>query len=352
MLVVDIMMSPSTAHGRRLGVHEQARQSVATLPGVAAATLSISAPMTGWDLLVEVTTSGSGRAESGDSLANIVTPGWFRTLGTRLVAGRDFDEIDRRDADPVVVVNEAFARQFLRGASPLGRTIAIDGMGTEPRPRRIVGIAADALWSLRDLVPPILYIPLAQADDAALEARLREEGLTLAVRVEGRQPEALQREIAAAIAALDPTATLTFRSPAEHIAASLTQERLLAQLSTFFGLFALVLACAGLYGVTAYTVSRRQTEMALRLALGGTPGSVVGGALLEAVGLVAGGVAAGAAASLLLAPLASALLYGVEPRDALTLASAAALLALVTLAAVFTAARRGLRLDLIALLRA
>jgi predicted permease len=351
MLVVDIATPPSGAHGPRLPLYERTRRAVSRIAGVDDATLSISAPMTGWDLLVEVTLGVERSGAGADSLANIVTPGWFRTLGTRLVSGRDFEERDGAGAEPVVIVNQAFARQFLRGGAAVGRTIAISGMGEDSVPRRVVGVAADALWSLRDPVPPTLYIPLAQADAPSLELRLEEEGLTLGVRAARASPRQLIPEIAGVIAAQDSTLLATFRAPSEHLDASVTQERLLARISTFFGTLALALAAAGLYGVTSCAIGRRRAEMALRLALGSTPRRVLRAAVGHLAALVAAGVLLGAALSALLAPLASALLYGIGPRDRLAMTGAVLLLAGAIAAAVWTAARRALRLDLTAVLR-
>ncbi len=350
MLVVDITTpQPSATADRRLPVYQRARDAVRQLPGVADATLSVSAPMTGWDLLVEVETGAAGAGS--DSLANIVSPGWFQALGTPLVAGRDFQVRDRADSAPVVMVNEAFVRQFLRGGDPLGRTITVRGMGSERTPRQIVGIAADAIWSLRDPVPPILYVPLAQADAESLEARLSEEGLTLGIRAADAEPGTLAPRVAEVISGIDPALTLTFRSPAEHLTASLTQERVLAILSGFFGLLALGLAALGLYGVSACAVSRRRTEIGIRLALGGTPRSVARLVLGHVSRRVAAGVAIGVAASLWLAPFVSTLLYGIAPRDALSFTAAAAVLCAVAAVAGWLPAYRASRRPPIAALR-
>jgi putative ABC transport system permease protein len=341
MLVVDMITPPSSGGAApRMPTYQRVREAVRRLSGVAEATLSVSAPMTGWDLLVEVETGSPEPGAGGDSLANIVTPGWFRTLGTPLVAGRDFTGDDGRDALAVVIVNEAFARQFLRGGPALGRTIRIRGLGGEVISRAIVGVAADAVWSLRDPVPPIVYVPLPQASPRALEARLDEEGLTLAVRTDTRRPDSLRPAIGAAIYAIDPDVALTFRSPAEHLRASLTQERVVALVTGFFGLAAIGLAAAGLYGVASCRVSCRHAEIAIRLALGQRPESVAGLVLGRVWVLVAAGIAVGLLGSAWLTPLAATMLYGVEPNDSLTTALAVlAIVAVATLAGAIPAVR-------------
>jgi putative ABC transport system permease protein len=356
LIVVDVTTGPSTTVVPRMPLYERARRAVHGLPGVSDATLSVSAPMTGWDLLVEVEAGHASTSRPGgavnDSLANIVSPGWFRALGTPLVAGRDFTVEDGPEAAAVVVVNEAFARQFLGGGLPLGRTIVIRGMGPHTPPRTIVGIAGDALWSLRDPVPPILYVPLAQADQEALELRVKEQGLTLGIRARRGATTALTTRIVEAVGHVDPGLTLTFRSPAAHITASLTQERITAVLSGFFGVLALALAAVALYGVTGYAVSCRRAEIGIRLALGGTPMAVarlVLGPLWRLVGI---GVTAGALASVVLAPLVSGLLYGIGPRDALTLSAATFLLAAVAALAAWIPAYRASSINPIAVLRA
>jgi predicted permease len=351
MLVVD-MTAPATGPTPRMPTYERVRDAVRRLPGVTEATLSVSAPMTGWDLLVEIETGAPEAGTAGDSLANIVTPGWFRTLGTPLVAGRDFTGDDRRDAPAVVMINQAFARQFLRGTPALGRTIRIRGLGGEVVSRTIVGVAADAVWSLRDPVPPIVYVPLPQASPRALEVRLDEEGLTLAVRTERSRPQSLRPAIGDALHAIDPEVTLTFRSPADHLRASLTQERVVALVTGFFGIVAMLLAAGGLYGVAACRVSCRRAEIAIRLALGQRRTSVAVLVLRRVWMLVASGVALGLLASAWLTPLASALLYGVEPNDGLTMTLAVLVLVVIAALAGVVPALRAARINAAHILRA
>jgi hypothetical protein len=250
------------------------------------------------------------------------------------------------------MVNEAFARQFLRGASVLGRTIRIRGLGGEVIPRAIVGIAADAVWSLRDPVPPIVYVPLQQASPHALEVRLAEEGLTLAVRAALSRPDALRPAIGDVLGAIDPDVTLTFRSPAEHLRASLTQERVVALVTGFFGVVAILLAAAGLYGVAAYSASCRQSEMAIRLALGQRPSAVAALVCRRMWLFVGSGVVLGLLASVWLTPRASVLLYGVEPTDGLTMALAVLVLVAVAALAGAVPAVRAARINPANILRA
>src|SRR5688572_2178879 len=350
MLVVDIATPASSARSeRRLPIYERVRDAVDVLPGVTETTLSVSAPMMGWDLLVEVETAPAASRDVGsDSFANLVSPGWFRTLGTRLIEGRAFSTVDSAVAPPVVIVNEAFVRQFFGGAvvDAVGRTVTIRGMEPDEIRRTVVGVVADALWSLRDPVPPGLYVPLAQADEESLELRLEEQGLTLGVRASGETPAALRQDVTAAISRVDPRLMLTYRSPAEHIRASLAQERVIALVSGFFAILALALAAVGLYGVTACAVARQRTEIGVRLALGGAPAEVMRLVLTRVARLVGGGALAGVAASVWLSSFLSALLYGVEPRDAATLGAAVIMVAAVAGLAASIPAYRASRLNL------
>ena len=210
--------------------------------------------------------------------ANLVSPGWFATYGTRLVAGRDFTPHDTAGAPRVAIVNEAFARRFLNGASPLGRTVrpTFGPPGRINAPMEIVGVVADAVYrTLRDSVPPTLYVPIMQVDEPSPVVRL-------SIRSAGPSPAMLVRDVTSAVARVDPHLALTFRPLKDFVDASLMQERMVAMLSGFFGGLALLLATLGLYGVTSHAVNRRRSEIGIRIALGATPAAVVRNVLTRA----------------------------------------------------------------------
>jgi predicted permease len=274
--------------------------------------------------------------------ANAVSPGWFATYGTPILAGRDFSERDVAGASDVAIVNQAFARRFLSGANPIGRRLLRNGGIKSQLPLEIVGLAADAVYrSMRDPVPPTMYIPLAQRPTEIF----RESETVLSVRAAGTTPALLTRSVAAAIGDVNRDLVLNFRTLADSVNGALIQERLVAILSGFFGGLALLLAGLGLYGVTSYAVSRRRTEIGIRLALGAAPAGVVRLVLVRVAALVASGILVGALASLWAARFVETLLFGLTARDTATLVGAILVLAAVGALAGWIPAFRASRID-------
>jgi predicted permease len=336
----------STPLDRRLELFERLHQAAVAVPGVSQAAVSVVTPVSGmtWNNVVEI--PGGPPLPDRDRTTNInyVTPGWFATYGTRLLAGRDVSDRDRQGAPAVGVVNETFARKLLGGGSPIGRTVREQGRpGKEPPTIEIVGLVEDAVYrSLREPVPPTMYLPLAQLD---LSDGVAGSNVSLSVRSAGGAPVSLVRPVLAAVSGVDRNLSLTARTLAEQVDASLTQERLLAMLSGFFGALALLLAGVGLYGVTSYGVNRRRSEIGIRMALGAEPGAVVRMVLRQVAILVGAGVLTGGLASLWAAQYAGTLLYGLQPRDPATLALSAGVLMAVGAVAGWLPARRAARID-------
>jgi len=340
--------SASIEPAQRLRIYAEARDAVRALPGVMDAALSAQTPpIEGATMLLGLKQVSGGPLlierplDERLGILGIVGPGFFSTLGTPITAGRDFTARDAKTAPLVAVVNQAFARAYLNGENPVGHTVesSMPALSME-----IVGVAADAVYrSLRAPVQPVVYIPLTQASWAPIPMTAQ---LNLSLRTSaGGSPEGLIKGAAAAIRAVNPDLTVTFTSLSDQLDASLTQERIIAMLSGFFGALALLLASLGLYGVTAYAVALRRSEIGIRMALGAAPGSVVRLVLARVTTLVAIGVVVGAGISVWASQFVATLLYGLEPHDPVTLAGAAVTLGAVGAIAGWLPARRASRID-------
>jgi len=346
VLVVNVnAQRTQIAPADRLATFERVRERVRAVPGVAEAALSEITPVSGagWNGRVDVSDTPTLNDRQSITFINGITPGWFATFGTPLVAGRLFNDRDRQGAPRVVVVNQAFARNFLNGANPIGHVVRSRGGFVNPEaPKEIVGVVADAVYrNLREPIPPTMYVPFEQMEDP-MPTR---PAVSVVVRAASGSPALLSRSIARAIAEVNPDLAITFRPLTDVVNASLTQERLVAMLSGFFGGLALLLAGLGLYGVTAYAVSRRRTEIGIRMALGAAPAGVVRLVLSRVSLLVGAGVIAGAGISLWASRFVGPLLFGLQPRDPATLVGAAVVLSTVGAIAGWLPARRASRID-------
>lgn len=308
-----------------------------TLPGVTGATILENSLVSGW-------TSGTQFERPGEPaksmLMNRVGPGFFDTFGIPLLAGRGIGIQDGRGAPPVAVINEAGARAFFGRTDVLGGQIRMSSRGPT---FQIVGVSRDSKYSsLKSAPRPTLYLPYFQST-----------GLTamhLAVRA---QPgSSLPQTIRAAVADVDRDVPITdLKTQTEQIAQTIGNERALMVVLVFFGGFALLLACIGLHGVTAYAVARRTNEIGIRLALGAQRGSVLWLMLRQVVVLAAGGLLVGVPAAIAGSKAVQSQLFGVQPTDALSIAAAAGILFAVALAAGFFPARAASRLDPLTALR-
>jgi len=330
---------------QRVPMYQRVREAVRAVPGVSDAALSNLTPLADlvFDPPIDVSGSGPWSPRERSTYAYLITPGWFSTFGTALVAGRDFDDTDRVGAPLVAIVNQAFARKFLKGASPLDHTITLPAVMYAPAPAsglRIVGLVGDAVYAnVRESPQPTMYLALAQHD-------MRGRGsVSLNVRATHGSPALLARSVIAAIASVNPRLAVTVHPLTKQIGDSLARERVIAMLAGFFGALALLLAGLGLYGVTSYAVSRRRTEIGIRLALGAAPGGVVRLVLSRVTRLVGAGILVGAAVSLWASKFVATLLYGLEPRDPVTLIVAAVALGTVGAAAGWLPAYRASRID-------
>ncbi|HYK58781.1 MAG TPA: ABC transporter permease [Bryobacteraceae bacterium] len=265
---------------------------------------------------------------------NAVTPGFFATLGTRIVRGRDFDERDslpvNEGGQRVAIVNEAFVKRYFGGRNPLGAHV---GMGTGPNVKpdaEIIGVVEDISYrSIRERWEQA-YFPIgAQYSGSIFYVRLR------------GTPESAFAAMRAILRNADPTLPIAyFRTLDEQVNRTLNTERMLAALSSSFGTLALLLSLVGLYGVMSFVVTQRTREIGIRLAMGATRLSTVWLILSDALVMIAGGIAIALPCVWALGRLVESQLYGVKPTDPVTILSATLVLCSTALGAAFIPARR------------
>jgi predicted permease len=274
-----------------------------------------------------------------DVLFNRTGPGYFRTMGIGFVAGRDFDDHDTLNSPRVAIVNEQFAQKIFQAKNPIGRTFRREEFGSKPDSQFVVvGLVRNTkYYELREDNQPIAYVPEGQNEQPGT-------GANFVLRTAAPLGE-FYRRAEAAVAEIHPGIGVDFTVLTMQIQQSLMRDRLMAALAGAFGLLAALLAVLGLYGVIAYMVARRRNEIGVRIALGATRPRVIRLVLQEALLLLATGLAIGLSLAAWVGQAAASLIYGLKPRDPLTLGTAVALLAAVALAASYGPAWRASRLQ-------
>lgn len=325
----------------RLRFLEEAQRRLAALPGVKAAAITDSLPVSGSNrdrFRLEGQQYASEQDEPYAAQA-VVSPGLFTALGSQLLAGRDFDASDRADSVPVVIVNEPFARKYFPNESPIGKRLALRSSETRPTDRwaTIVGMAPDLWMSGNDHRDPEgFYLPLAQSDRSFM---------SLVARVEG-DPMALTRPVQAMVSSIDPNQPIYFvRSLDQSIARSTWFYSVFGTLFMIFGAAALFLASVGLYGVMAFSVSRRTQEVGIRMALGAQGSKVLRMILRQGAWQVGTGLAIGMVIAPLLSQGLAFAFFEVSPHDPVIFLGIAAVLALVGLTASLVPALRASRVS-------
>jgi predicted permease len=345
---------------RLISLHKQALSRLETLPGARSATLSILAPLTGGTLLSRVSVPGYSSSLDENMSCNIlvVGPRYFETMKMPLLAGRDFGPREDRTAPPEqddaassdapdtaaddrppatlsAVVNQSMARHFFGNDNPIGKFFSWD----DGRRRiEIIGVVRDAKFTnLREKLPRTFYLYYFQAPIPF--------NLTIHLRTVG-DPASYAATIQRVVREIDPQLQVVeLQTMSEAVNETLVQERFVAQLGGAFSLFALLLACVGLYGVMTYAVSRRTNEIGVRMALGAQRRDVVWLVMREVALLVAIGVGAGLASASATTRLVSALLFDVTPNDPTTIALATLLMIGVAALAGYLPARRAANVD-------
>jgi predicted permease len=331
------------AHYR--ATYDEIETRVRALPGVVSTSRSMITPLEGSEWNTNIRSDVPNPPAGDDALAyfNSVSPTYFDTLRTPMLVGRNFNRADTDSSPQVAVINQTLARKFFAGLNPLGRTFRVEGEARKLEPPvEVVGIVKDAKYeSVREDTYPTVFRPLTQVPTG---------GITLEIRT-AVAAAAVVPAIQQLIARVNTEIPIEIHTLAAQVDDSLTRERLLAALSAFFGALALLLAMIGLYGTLSYLVTGRRVEFGIRMALGASSRSILGLVMRDVAALVAGGVAAGIAISLVTGRLLGAMLFGLQPRDPATMAMAAGLLAAVSLAASFLAARRATKVDPMSALR-
>jgi len=339
IVAVDLdLRQPHYAKEHLPVVYRSLLDRLAAQPGVRAAAQVMMTPVSGsgWNDVVRA--EGSTEAKK-QSYFNRVGPGYFRTMGTALIAGREFDDRDTLTSPKVAVVNETFVKLFFGGGTPLGRVFRVEGPAGKPDPMyQIAGIVRNTkYYELREDFLPIAFLPSAQDDSP-------DAGATYVLRTAAPLGD-LFRSVRATIGEVHPGIVIEFHVMTSQLQESLMRDRLMATLAGAFGFLAAVLATLGLYGVIAYMVARRRNEIGVRMALGADRGRVVRLVLREAALLLAVGLAIGTGLALWAGRAASAMLFGLKANDAATIAAAIALLAVVALIASYAPARRASRVE-------
>lgn len=306
------------------------------ITGVKAASAVWMTPLSngGWDQYVKVPGRPDLTQEQTDTYMNLIGERYFEVMQTPVLAGREFNAADSGSSDKVGILNSIAARRFFPGGNALGSHVEVNG-----KPIRIIGVVGNAKYlNLQEAAPPTLYFPFMQSDQG-------NQSMTILLKIRGN------------IAGIYPAFHDALRDVApgvpirvvkmmrDQVDDSLGRERLLASLSVFFGVLALLLTSVGLYGVLAYSVTRRTGEIGIRMALGAQRRNVVLLVVRETFAHVVAGIAVGVMLVLLLSKLVAGLLYGIQPNDPGNLVLAVGVFLVVAAGAAYLPARRASGLD-------
>jgi predicted permease len=323
-------------------LYEHLQKRIEAIPGVRSACFSrhglINAGMSILGFSLQGFPPKPGEQDNGPVNANYVGPEFFETFGIPLVLGRTIREQDSATAPKIAVVNRAFAQEYFKNQNPIGHRFGFGHQETSSD-IVIVGVVGDSRYgNLRDDPQPTVYVPYYQHMNEL-------DAVHFSVRTAGDSKDWIAG-VSRAVQGIDRNLPIfDVKSEVEEINQATLQERLFAQLSGFFGMLALVLASIGLYGMISYAVSRRTSEIGIRIALGAERTKILQMVLREAMMLAVLGVAVGAPAAFVLSRFVGTLLYGLKPTDPLTVASATIALLLVGCLAAYLPARRAARIE-------
>jgi len=325
---------------RREALKRELLEKIRSIPQVRAAAATSHVPLSGSSWTMGVRVTGAKEVREGSSKITWVSPDFFKTMEIPILSGRDFNEHDTAASPKVALVNETFLRRFLGNTDPIGATVRT---GAEPgypeATYEVIGVVKDAKYgNLRQEIPPIAFAPASQHPIAgdwwgAFVIRCSEPlpGVIVAVKQH--------------VAQLDPAIRMGTYVLKTQLREGLARERLLAWLSGFFGLLAVVLVMIGLYGLLSFITLTRRNELGIRLALGARRGNILWLVLRQGLKLAAVGIAIGLVGALALTRLLSGLLFGIDPTDPATLIAISLLLIAVVSLACWLPARRSARVD-------
>jgi len=333
-------------------IYAEIERQMRKIPGVRNVALALYVPMSGNNWQSGISVAGKPRQTIAPSWDR-VSPAFFDTIGAHILRGRGFDERDTPDAPQVAIVNQKFVEQYFPNEDPVGKRFGLGGV-EHSGDYQIVGVVNTIRFrDLRREGRPFFFLPLLQLRKREWAGGMARSGLigSIVLRVAGTPPKLVSR-IQSSLASIDSNLTmLNVRTTADLIENLLRHELLLARLAEFFGALALLLASIGLYGITAYSVARRRSEIGIRTALGATPTRIVrlilGGALAQAVIGLLLGIPAALGAGRILADQ----LYGVKSSDPLVLGIVAVILAACATAAGLIPALRASSVDPVTALR-
>ena len=317
------------------------------IPGVVAVGRSVRTPVSNfeWNDKVQVDSPDTPKGDDALVFFNFISPGYFPTLRTPLLEGRNFDSGDTEKSTRVVIVNETFTRKFFPHAAALGQYIRTEeDPGQKASPIQIVGVVRDSKYeSLREESYSQAFFPASQIPEAA-------DAENYELRT-GRTPSDLISAVQDVARQVNKGISLDFHSLASQVDDSLVQDHLLATLSTFFGGLALLLAMIGLYGALSYLVTMRRAEFGVRMALGAKPASILSLVMKDVAVVLGGGVTAGALISFLTVRFLEKMLFGLTAHDPLAMVAAIGLLSTAAFLAGYLPARRAMRVDPMVALR-
>jgi putative ABC transport system permease protein len=327
---------------RRVAFYRETQRRIAALPGVDRVAMSSQIPMGGFNAPLFIELDGQDTESGRQPVVHHfqVSPGYFETMGIRILRGRGFTEFDRAGGEEVAIVSETAARVFWKGRDPIGERVRFaPGLPWIT----VVGVAGDVLnRRLNEAPQPVLYRSLEQSSDLTFALLVRTRGDV------SNLGEMLAREVRA----VDPELPVySVRTMADLLAAFMAQRTFLMRLLVAFGVLATALALLGIYGVMAYSVSQRTREIGIRMAIGARQVDVSRMVMRRGILLTSTGAIAGVLASLGLTQLVKSQLFGVQPSDPWTMAAALILMTIVAAAAAYLPARRAARVDPLVALR-